>query len=856
MWLKFDRVIFLCAVLLATPLFSLSLVAEEARDGTRTHEQILTTIAFGSCAKQSKPQPIWDQVIKREPGLFIWAGDNIYGDTEDMTVMRRKYDELSAIGGYKRLVESKAVILGTWDDHDYGLNDAGREYTMRAASQEVFLDFFGVAKDSVRREKEGVYHAEIFGEPGRRVQIVLLDTRYHRSPLQRFEPREGERRGPYRPSMDRDATILGEAQWSWLESQLRKPADLRLIVSSIQVIPSEHRFEKWMNIPRERARLLRLIQDTGAEGVILLSGDRHHAELSRLEPSRRSGLYPLYELTSSGLNQSQPRPGPNLEPNPYRVGRIFRGSHFGEVAIDWSQPDPGITLSIIDLQGRAVIEEHLQLSELKMPTYDEADSRFIPVEKLPGGAPLLTCAVERYDDDQAGLVLIDGNIDDWDGGQLGKADERYIYLRFKTDDQRTLRRHPERVTLGIDLDNDAETGSQASAWLRGCEVTIEVSPAPSGEGRRRYGPAVKIHHDGQYEEVGEEGYSINMAPTYASSWFEARISRTSIHPELAEVLTQQGQTTFRVIGQHSETNKVREIAAGSFTMPAYEKRTTFKSAEVPIKADDAVRLVSLNVLWATPQENPAPFTRLFDTIDADIYLLQEWDRARYSEDEIKKWFKDHVDASIDWSTMVTGSGSNGAGTAVVSRYPMTAKLLGFTPVEGGRWDFPARTAAAVVQTPKGSFLVGSVHFKAGGSLGSSEDLRRFQEAEAVNYLLRGMSAAAKPDVVVLGGDFNMNGSTQIVRLATQGLDLDTSPLSMLSPRVLGDPALLYTHGRGPSKNRLDYFTYSDATANVTEAFVLDSTILDDRSLKQAGLESADSHASDHLPVVIDLVPIQ
>ena len=567
-------------------------------------------------------------------------------------------------------------------------------------------------------------------------------------------------------------------------------------------------------------------------------------------------LYPLYELTSSGLNQSKPRPGPNLEPNPYRIGRVYRGSHFGEVAIDWSQPDPGITLSIIDLQGQAVIEEHLQLSELNLPSYDEDESRFIPVEKLPAGAPLLTSAVERYGDDQADALRIDGNVDDWEGEHFGKADERYIYLRFKTEDQRTLRRHPERITLGFDLDADPETGSQTSRWLRGSDLTIEVSPEPRSGERRRYGPAVTIHSDDQRQEVDEQGYAINLAPTYASNWFEVRLSRTSADAELAQLFAKQGKATFRVIGQHSETGQTRELASGSFTLPAYQQGGALKSAQVPDKSGEAVRLVALNVLWATPQQNPKPFERLFEAIDADIYLLQEWDRVRYSEAEIKQWFKDHVDADTDWSAMVTGSGSNGAGTAVVSRYPMTAKLPGLTPVEGGRWDFPARTAAAVVETPKGSFLVGSVHFKAGGSLGSSEDLRRFQEAEAVNFLLRGMSAAAKPDVVVLGGDFNMNGSTQIVRLATQGLDLDSSALSMPSPGVLGDPALLYTHGRGPSKNRLDYLTYSDATASVKEAFVLDTTVLDEPSLKRAGLERGDSYASDHLPVVLDLVPIQ
>src|SRR5262245_35208462 len=90
-------------------------------------EQPLSRIAFGSCAKQDKPQPIWDSIVAARPELFLFLGGNIYADTEDMQDMWRKYQLLAAQPGFKKLRET-CPVLATWDDHDLGANDAGGEY--------------------------------------------------------------------------------------------------------------------------------------------------------------------------------------------------------------------------------------------------------------------------------------------------------------------------------------------------------------------------------------------------------------------------------------------------------------------------------------------------------------------------------------------------------------------------------------------------------------------------------------------------------------------------------------------------------------------------------------------------------
>lgn len=320
---------------------------------------VLSRIAFGSCARQDKPQPIWEAVVAAKPDLFLSLGDNIYGDTQDMAVMKKKYDQLAAIPGWQKL-KATCPILATWDDHDYGVNDGGAEYPKKDESQQLFLDFFGIAKDSPRRTQKGVYHAETFGPPEKRVQVILLDTRYFRSPLQKRKTKvPGE--GPYEASSDQKATMLGDAQWKWLGEQLKVPARLRILVSSVQVVPQDHAWEKWYNFPHERERLFKLIKDTKAAGLVAISGDRHLAELSMMD----AGIgYPIYDLTSSGLTEASAR-WRKFEVNRHRVATMNWGNNFGLITVDWAKEDPVIRLQIRDEEGEVTIQEKLPLSLLQ-----------------------------------------------------------------------------------------------------------------------------------------------------------------------------------------------------------------------------------------------------------------------------------------------------------------------------------------------------------------------------------------------------------------------------------------------------------------------------------------------------------
>ena len=323
-------------------------------------------IAFGSCADQDRPQPILDRVVERRPDLFIYLGDNVYGDTEDMDVLREKYRALARREEFARLRRA-CPLIATWDDHDYGANDAGRDYPMKRESREIFLDFWGVPATSSRRRREGIYHDHVFRDGDRTLQIILLDTRTFRDPLMaNTNPPVHPFKNDYRPNLDASSTLLGDDQWAWLEERLTVPADLRVIASSIQFGHSYNGWESWTNLPHERRRMLDLITRTRANGVIFISGDVHWGEMS-LQPV--VGGYPLLDVTSSGINNDWD----SIEPNERRVGPPVRDHNFGEMRIDWTEDDPKVTLVLVDANGTVRTSREVRFSELRFEEDPEAD---------------------------------------------------------------------------------------------------------------------------------------------------------------------------------------------------------------------------------------------------------------------------------------------------------------------------------------------------------------------------------------------------------------------------------------------------------------------------------------------------
>lgn len=328
----------------------------------------LTRIIFGSCADQKADQRFWQPILNAKPDRFLFIGDNVYGDVDlsaknaaGVPELKAAYAALAAQPGYQALTQQTRV-LATWDDHDYGVNDGGADFDYKHAAEDVFEAFFPAPKGSARDSRPGVYDAEIAGPPGKRVQTILLDTRFFRSKLVKTKrPGSLGLRSQYAPDPDPKKTFLGEAQWRWLADQLKKPADVRLIVSSIQVLAAPHPFEQWANLPLEQDRLFQLIRDSGANGVILLSGDRHQGGLYARDGA---APYPLYELTASSFNRPLSAWGFSGDgADEFRLGETYIDENYGQIDIDWAARR--VTLSLRDLTGGAVSSLSISLNDLR-----------------------------------------------------------------------------------------------------------------------------------------------------------------------------------------------------------------------------------------------------------------------------------------------------------------------------------------------------------------------------------------------------------------------------------------------------------------------------------------------------------
>ena len=107
-------------------------------------------IAFGSCADADQPDhPIWNALYQAQPDALLMIGDNVYADSPEFRSSpsregsETEYAKLGATPAFQRL-RDVVPIYATWDDHDYGLNDGGKEFTLKDVSQQVFL-IFGVS---------------------------------------------------------------------------------------------------------------------------------------------------------------------------------------------------------------------------------------------------------------------------------------------------------------------------------------------------------------------------------------------------------------------------------------------------------------------------------------------------------------------------------------------------------------------------------------------------------------------------------------------------------------------------------------------------------------------------------------
>ncbi len=325
-----------------------------------------TRVLFLSCINQDYPQPLWDELHQANGDAILFIGDNVYADSGDPQILKEEWGRLEAQEGFQKVrsqAKAKdAPFTGTWDDHEFGLNDGGREFEGKHNAQTAFLDFFEVAQDSPRRKQEGVYHSLMMGEGDHSVQLIMLDTRFFRGPLNKNAWFRKYTQRYDANTDDMEQVMLGEKQWSWLEQELQKPAKIRIIASSVQFAADNHGFEGWWTLPKESQRMLELIKKTEANGIIFISGDRHLSELMKISQKESGVNYPIYDLTSSSFNTSKWNP---LHADTKRqVQEPVFEDNFGAIDIFWQAQEPYLELKLIGENSHSWLSHTVKLKDL------------------------------------------------------------------------------------------------------------------------------------------------------------------------------------------------------------------------------------------------------------------------------------------------------------------------------------------------------------------------------------------------------------------------------------------------------------------------------------------------------------
>jgi len=298
---------------------------------------------LGSCLDQRSAQAIWPSIKNKNIDGFIFLGDNVYGDHPNGKLVKMKKAYAQQRNNFPVWLTSDTEILSIWDDHDYGLNDGGKNYILKKEAEQMFLDFWHVPANDPRRKREGIYFNINKNIDGANIEFIGLDTRYFRSELL-------GKKSNYKPNVDPNATILGKDQWKWLESTINNStADVIIILSSIQILATNHQYEKWANFPLERTKLLNLLSIASIEKTIIaISGDRH-----------RSGIYQnkhFTEITASSLNKVASN---NKENDPLLIGKMFPEKNFGILNIEPAKKK--ITISIHNENGRELNSQKIKM---------------------------------------------------------------------------------------------------------------------------------------------------------------------------------------------------------------------------------------------------------------------------------------------------------------------------------------------------------------------------------------------------------------------------------------------------------------------------------------------------------------
>jgi alkaline phosphatase D len=303
-------------------------------------------LCFASCANEKRmpEQKGWARMLDVGAEAIVLLGDMPYIDSTELAVQRRRYREFYSVPDVSAAL-GKVPFYATWDDHDFGRNDTNGLLPGKENSRQAFLE--NHANPSYGEDGVGIYTHFRRGP----VDVFLLDARTF----------AGTEPSPF----DAEKTsLLGAAQWKWLERELAASTAPFKILATGMIWNGATRPGKkdhWMTYPHERQAVFDYIGEKRISGVVLVGGDIHRSRALRY-PTTESAGYELTELITSPLANTVIEAA--NAPSPHLLHDVGQKETFLLVTVDMTAKPPTLVGKCMNAAGEELFEVALDLAGL------------------------------------------------------------------------------------------------------------------------------------------------------------------------------------------------------------------------------------------------------------------------------------------------------------------------------------------------------------------------------------------------------------------------------------------------------------------------------------------------------------
>lgn len=300
-----------------------------------------------------KDSSIFETMAKEKAAFMLWTGDAWYS---------REVDFYSEWGLWYRASHERATPVlqnflksmpqfAIWDDHDYGPNDIGKNYILKETSRKIFNSYF--CNPSAGENSQGIYTMTSWGD----ADIFMLDDRWWRSDEKLKDSINGK------PNPEK--RMFGAQQMEWLKNSLLfSSATFKIITNGSQVLNTVSPYDKLIDFPAEYYELMNFLIEYKINGVLFLTGDRHHSEIIKTE---RPGTYPLFDITVSPLTSGTHKFSGPEKNNPYRVFGLDEKQNYGKFSFSGQEDDRKLTVEFIGVKGEKLGVWSINKNDLKTP---------------------------------------------------------------------------------------------------------------------------------------------------------------------------------------------------------------------------------------------------------------------------------------------------------------------------------------------------------------------------------------------------------------------------------------------------------------------------------------------------------